>query len=110
MSSSPSLLVLDDLDVLCPMRDTTLSEAELRGVACLSALMDGLCRDPSPAHVVVVATTHQLERVELSLRSPGRFEKELEVPVPTSCDRLEVCLFVRLYGGVHFDLNTCVTL
>lgn len=78
------------------MRDTSHSEVELRGVACLSTLMDGLCRDPPPAHVVVVATTHQLERVELSLRRPGRFEKELELPVPTSSNRLEVCESVYL--------------
>ena len=91
ISSCPSLLILDDLEVLCPMRDTHLSEVELRGVACLSALMDSLCSNPPPAHMVVVATTHHLERVELNLRRPGRFEKELELPVPTSTERLDVC-------------------
>ena len=89
-SSCPALIVLDDLDVLSPQREAPPSDSQLKVLARLSACMDSLHRDPPPDHVAVVATTHQLERVEPSLRVPGRFDKEVEIPVPTARDRREV--------------------
>lgn len=56
----------------------------------LATLMDQLNRTPPPAHMVVMATTNQIERVEPSLRRPGRFDREVEIPVPTATERKEV--------------------
>ena len=52
--------------------------------------MDQLNRTPPLAHVVVIATTNQIERVESSLRRPGRFDREVEISVPTASERKEV--------------------
>ena len=52
--------------------------------------MDALCRTLPPRHVVVVATTNQIEAVSASLRRAGRFECEVELPVPTAWERREV--------------------
>lgn len=89
--SCPCLVILEDLHDLCPFRDTPLSESERRAIACLSAQMDDLHRCPPPRHVTVLATTNQVDRVEPRLRQPGRFEKEVEVPIPSSNERLDVC-------------------
>ena len=86
------MLVLDDLHDLCPHRDLSPSEEERRATASLATLMDQLNRTPPPAHVVVMATTNQIERVESSLRRPGRFDKEVEISVPTASERKEVKL------------------
>lgn len=45
--------------------------------------------------MVVLATTNQIDRVAMHLRSPGKFEKEVEVPVPSPGERLEVCVCVQ---------------
>ena len=50
--------------------------------------MDQLCT--APGHVVVVATTNQIEGVEPSLRRPGRFDKEVDIPIPSAHGRREV--------------------
>ena len=85
------MIILDDLEVLCPHRDTSPGEVERKVVACLSAQMDELHKHPPPLHVVVLATTNQIEKVEPNLRRQGRFDKEVELPVPTACGRFEVC-------------------
>ncbi len=81
---------MDDLDALSPQREGSPGEAHLKALTRLSAHMDSLRRDPPPRHVVIMATTSQLDRVDPCLRSPGMFDKEIEVPVPTSSDRCEV--------------------
>ena len=86
----PSLIVIDDLHILCPRYDSGPSENERKLTASLCSQLDSLHRAPSPAHVVVIATTNQIDGVEPSLRRPGRFDKEIEIPVPTASDRREV--------------------
>lgn len=41
-------------------------------------------------YVVVIATTNKLDAVETSLRTPGRFDKEIEITVPNSLERKQV--------------------
>ena len=83
-------MVLEDLHVLCPHRDSAPSETERKTSATLASLLDQLHREPPSGHVVVIATTNQLEGVEPSLRRPGRFDREIEIPVPNAQERKEV--------------------
>ena len=41
-------------------------------------------------YAVVIATTNRLDAVESSLRTPGRFDKEVEIAVPTPLERKQV--------------------
>ena len=82
--------MIDDLHILCPRYDSGPSENERKLTASLCSQLDSLHRAPPPAHVVVIATTNQIDGVEPSLRRPGRFDKEVEIPVPTASDRREV--------------------
>lgn len=41
-------------------------------------------------YAVVIATTNRLDAVESSLRTPGRFDKEVEVAVPNPLERKQV--------------------
>ena len=85
----PALILLDDLHTLCPHGDHT-SEGERRAAAALAHCLDSLYTALPPRHVVVIATTNQIEAVSLALRRPGRFDKEVEVTVPTAQERREV--------------------
>ena len=100
-SSCPCLIILDDLDDLCPHQDASPNELERKTMASISAQLDDLHRHPPPAHVVVLATTNQIERVEANLRRPGRFDKEVELPVPSASDRLEVCCTHEVTRTIH---------
>lgn len=91
--------MIDDLHVLCPRYDSGPSENERKLTASLCSHLDSLHRSPPPAHVVVIATTSQIDAVEPSLRRPGRFDKEIEIPVPTALERREVCTLLRIETG-----------
>lgn len=83
---------MEDLATLCPSSDvTTPGELERRASGCLAAELDQLQGQPQPpGHVTVLATTNQLDMVGAHLRCQGRFEKEIEIPVPSANDRFEV--------------------
>lgn len=108
--SCPSLVVLDDVDMLCPHQNTSPSEMERQATAALSALLDDLHTRPPPSHMVVIATTNQLERVETSIRRPGRLDKEIEIPVPTVGGRKEVRRKRKhvLMGDEHYKYTSHV--
>jgi len=81
-------VVIDDLHILCPHRNSSPSEAERKSTAALITCLDSL--SSHSAHVTVIATTNQIESVEPSLRRPGRFDREIELPVPSSSERKEI--------------------
>ena len=96
--------MIDDLHVLCPRYDSGPSENERKLTASLCSKLDTLHRSPPQAHVVVIATTSQIDGVEPSLRRPGRFDKEIEIPVPTALERREVCTL-----SLHIETNRALS-
>ena len=88
--SSPCLVVVDDLDSLCPHGDAGMGDTRQKAVACLQVQLDDLSMHPPPRRVIVLATANHIDRVSPRLRCPGRFEKEVELPVPSSKDRVKV--------------------
>lgn len=75
----PSIIFLDEIDSIAPRRETTQGEVEKRVVAQLLALMDGLNRR---ANVVVIAATNLPNNIDPALRRPGRFDREIAIPIP----------------------------
>ena len=76
--AAPSLLLLDDIDSICP-RSGGGRELERRIVAQLNACLDGLEHAPG---IVVVATTSRPEALDASLRRSGRFDTEISIGMP----------------------------
>ncbi|XP_064627751.1 ATPase family gene 2 protein homolog A-like [Lineus longissimus] len=87
---APSLIVIDELDAMCPKRDSVQSEAEKRVVATLLTLMDGLDMSHTRHHVLVLAATNKPDALDPALRRPGRFDREIEIPVPSVKQRKEI--------------------
>ena len=85
---APSLVVIDDLDALCPRRELGASESEKRAIMSLASAMDTLCL--SSAYVMVLATTSKIEAVDSHLRRPGRFDCEIEISAPSSSQRWQI--------------------
>lgn len=84
---APAIICIDEVDALTRNRQALSSHADLRAVAQLLSLMDGLRRAPG---VFVVGTTNQVELIDPAFRRPGRFDREIEVAEPDEQARLEI--------------------
>ncbi len=85
--NAPSIIFIDELDAIAPKRGEVTGEVERRVVAQLLALMDGL---HARGKVIVIAATNRPEAIDPALRRPGRFDREIEIGVPTKQGRKEI--------------------
>ncbi|AOJ71122.1 MULTISPECIES: CDC48 family AAA ATPase [Burkholderia] len=84
---APAIVFLDEIDAIAPKRETVVGEVEKRVVAQLLALMDGL---NGRQQVIVIAATNLPNALDPALRRPGRFDREIAIPIPDRNGRLEV--------------------
>ncbi|EIW68257.1 hypothetical protein TREMEDRAFT_32265, partial [Tremella mesenterica DSM 1558] len=87
---SPCVVVLDEIDALCPKRDGDGGEVERRVVATLLTLMDGMAEDDEKEKVFVIAATNRPNSIDPALRRPGRFDRELEIGIPDAVGRKQI--------------------
>jgi len=85
--SAPSIIFIDEIDAIASKREESRGEVERRVVAQLLALMDGL---NARGKVVVIAATNIPNSIDIALRRPGRFDREIEIGVPGKQGRLDV--------------------
>lgn len=88
-SRSPSIVFIDEIDAIAPKREDMGGEkqVERRVVAQLLALMDGL---ESRGQIVVIGATNIPNALDPALRRPGRFDREISIPIPDRKGRLEI--------------------
>ena len=85
--NAPSIIFFDEIDAIATKREETRGEVEKRVVAQLLGLMDGL---KSRGKVIVIAATNMPNSLDPALRRPGRFDREIELGVPSKDGRLEI--------------------
>ncbi|MEW6003231.1 MAG: CDC48 family AAA ATPase, partial [Nitrospirota bacterium] len=86
---APAIIFIDEIDAIAPKREEMGGEkqVERRVVAQLLALMDGL---ESRGEVIVIAATNIPNVIDPALRRPGRFDREIPIPIPDRNGRLEI--------------------
>jgi transitional endoplasmic reticulum ATPase len=84
--NSPSIIFLDEIDAIAPRRENVVGEVEKRVVAQLLALMDGLAKR---RQLIVIAATNLPNLLDPALRRPGRFDREIAIPIPDRNGRSE---------------------
>jgi transitional endoplasmic reticulum ATPase len=84
---APSIIFLDEIDAIAPRREQVVGEVEKRVVAQLLALMDGLAKRRK---VIVIAATNLPNVLDPALRRPGRFDREIGIPIPDRNGRREI--------------------
>jgi len=84
---APAIIFIDELDAIAPKREEVTGEVEKRVVAQLLALMDGL---EARGDVIVIGATNRQNALDPALRRPGRFDREIEIGVPSATERYEV--------------------
>ncbi|MEM0448481.1 MAG: CDC48 family AAA ATPase [Methanomassiliicoccales archaeon] len=85
--NAPSIIFIDELDSIAPRREDVHGEVERRVVAQLLTLMDGL---GGRGQVIVIGATNREDAIDPALRRPGRFDREIEIGVPTRDGRKEI--------------------
>ncbi|MFA5295781.1 MAG: CDC48 family AAA ATPase [Methanoregulaceae archaeon] len=85
--NAPSIIFIDELDSITPRREEVTGEVERRVVAQLLTMMDGL---EERGQVVVIGATNRVDAIDPALRRPGRFDREIEIGVPSEPDRIEI--------------------
>ncbi|MHA1377655.1 MAG: CDC48 family AAA ATPase [Candidatus Helarchaeota archaeon] len=86
---APSIIFIDEIDSIAPKREEVTGEVERRVVAQLLALMDGL---KGRGNVIVIGATNRPNAVDPALRRPGRFDREIELPMPDRKGRKEILM------------------
>ena len=103
--NAPSIIFIDEIDAIASKREETHGEVEKRVVAQLLAIMDGL---KSRGKVVVIAASNIPNSLDPALRRPGRFDREIEIGVPTKTGRLSVMKIhtrnMPMKGSFHNDI------
>jgi transitional endoplasmic reticulum ATPase len=85
--NAPTIIFIDEIDSIAPKRAEVFGEVERRVVAQMLSLMDGL---KSRKNVIVIGATNRPEALDMALRRPGRFDREIELRVPDTEGRLEI--------------------
>jgi len=86
---APAIIFIDEIDAIAPKREEMGGEkqVERRVVAQLLSLLDGL---ESRGHVIVIGATNIPNSIDPALRRPGRFDREISIPIPDKNGRLEI--------------------
>lgn len=85
--NAPSIIFIDEIDSIAPRREDVHGEVERRVVAQLLTLMDGLS---GRGQVIVIGATNREDAIDPALRRPGRFDREIEIGVPSSDGRMVI--------------------
>ena len=86
-AQGPSIVFLDEIDAIAPQREKVVGDVEKRVVAQLLALMDGLNKRQN---LIVIAATNIPNALDPALRRPGRFDREISIPIPDKNGRRDI--------------------
>jgi transitional endoplasmic reticulum ATPase len=86
-SQERAIVFFDEIDSVAGRRAEDTHEESRRVVAQLLTEMDGFRPD---TNVMVIATTNRPQDIDPALRRPGRFDWEIEFPIPNQDDRVEI--------------------
>lgn len=86
LEKAPSIIVIDEIDILCPSRSSRLSDAEKRIVSTMLLMLDDL-NHQKKGRVFIIATTNKIDNIDPVFRRCGRLDREIEIPTPSPKNR-----------------------
>ncbi|KKZ61442.1 hypothetical protein EMCG_03924 [[Emmonsia] crescens] len=88
---APCLIFIDEIDAITPKRESAQREMEKRIVAQLLTCMDDLALEKTDGKpVIVLAATNRPDSLDAALRRGGRFDKEINLTVPSEPVREQI--------------------
>ncbi|KAK5644226.1 hypothetical protein RI129_008071 [Pyrocoelia pectoralis] len=101
LKRAPSLIMIDDVDTLCPSRNSRIGDFEKKFVNSLLNFFDRI--NSSNSKVFVIAASNKPDSIDLSFRRCGRFDREIEIPTPNQFGRYNI--LSKLLNGVPHTLS-----
>ncbi|CAF1242985.1 unnamed protein product [Adineta steineri] len=87
MTKKKYLLVVENIESLCPNQERITQQMERRLTTTFITLLDKYL---DGKNIFLIATTNRLESVDNDLRRPGRIDEEIEIGIPNQQDRFEI--------------------
>lgn len=88
---APCLVFIDEIDAITPKRESAQREMEKRIVAQLLTCLDDLALEKTDGKpVIVLAATNRPDSLDPALRRGGRFDKEINMTVPSEPIREQI--------------------
>lgn len=119
--NSPSIILIDDVDLLCCHRSGSTNEAangnmevQRRVLSCLLTLLDGIVdvdnnqQSENPI-IFLICTSSNPGNIDSAMRRPGRIDKEIELVVPTPEDREKILTKILLQMNVIINQNSNIS-
>ncbi|KAJ9646292.1 Ribosome biogenesis ATPase rix7 [Knufia peltigerae] len=103
---APCLIFIDEIDAITPKRESAQREMEKRIVAQLLTCMDDLAlakTDGKP--VIVLAATNRPDALDPALRRGGRFDKEINMTVPSEPVREQILRALTRETNLSSDVD-----
>ena len=80
----PSVVIIDDVDILCSSKKSN-TDQDNKTLKTIRNILDKLSEG-----LLVIGITNRPESIDPSLRRSGRFDREVEFPVPLAKHRVEI--------------------
>lgn len=100
--NAPSIIFIDEIDAIASKREEAYGEVEKRMVAQLLTTMDGL---KARGKVIVMAATNRPHALDPALRRPGRFDREINIGIPSKEGRLNILKIHTRHMPLTKDVN-----
>ena len=101
--SAPCIVFIDEIDAVGGSRNAAASHAEANQT--INALLNELDGFNGKEGILVIAATNRLEDLDPALIRPGRFDKQLAVPLPEKEDRLAILKVHAKSKAFEDDIN-----
>jgi len=85
-AQAPSILFVDDIDNFCSRKESMGQDMERKVLTLFTSLIDVA----KTKNVSLLCTTNKVDAIDLSLRRPGRLDKEIEISIPNQTARYQV--------------------
>lgn len=104
--AAPCLIFIDEIDAITPKRESAQREMEKRIVAQLLTCMDDLALEKTEGKpVIVLAATNRPDSLDPALRRGGRFDKEINMNVPSEAVRQQILIALTRRTALAEDVD-----
>ena len=88
LTQAPSVIFIDEIDVLSPKAGSNRGDADSKIVAQLKSSFDALVESKKP--VIVIGATNRPDAIDAGLRRAGRFDREIALGIPNEEQRKSI--------------------
>ncbi|XP_077284953.1 ATPase family gene 2 protein homolog A [Arctopsyche grandis] len=88
INNSPSIILIDEIDTLCPKQSSTSTEQEKRIISAMATILDNIHIGQN--NIFILANTSRPDMIDLTLRRYGRIDHEIEIPIPDKIARFDI--------------------